>query len=186
MSPDLLLSLANLTVERRPVRGQPAGPGSDPLATAGGAAQALDLAEVTASELPRLRELHDVVVALVDRLLGGEQVDEPAARLTALAQASHAHARLGSAEPGRLHGRLEWSDQTMVGGLARRVVLELSALDVGRLRRCARPECRLLFYDSTRSNTRLWHAEAPCGRRERQRRHRTAQRCATERAQAAE
>jgi hypothetical protein len=33
----------------------------------------------------------------------------------------------------------------------------------------------LLFYDSTKSRTRRWHAEDPCGRRERQRAHRMRQ-----------
>jgi hypothetical protein len=36
----------------------------------------------------------------------------------------------------------------------------------------ARPECTLAFYDATRSATQRWHAERPCGLRERQRRHR--------------
>src|SRR6266545_4823641 len=51
--------------------------------------------------------------------------------------------------------------------------VELNALEPDRLRRCARPECDLIFYDTTRSHTRRWHAEDPCGWRERQRVHRT-------------
>ncbi|HYB26212.1 MAG TPA: CGNR zinc finger domain-containing protein [Solirubrobacteraceae bacterium] len=38
---------------------------------------------------------------------------------------------------------------------------------------CERPECRLLFYGTTRSATQRWHAESPCGVRERQWRYRT-------------
>jgi predicted RNA-binding Zn ribbon-like protein len=51
--------------------------------------------------------------------------------------------------------------------------LQLHKQEPSRLRRCARPECRLVFYDdATRSATQRWHAERPCGLRERQRRHR--------------
>jgi predicted RNA-binding Zn ribbon-like protein len=67
-----------------------------------------------------------------------------------------------------------WQDRHAPVVLARVLVEELQALDPPRLRRCARPECALVFYDTTRSGTRRWHAESPCGWRERQRRHRTA------------
>jgi predicted RNA-binding Zn ribbon-like protein len=52
------------------------------------------------------------------------------------------------------------------------VIDELSEVEPTRLRRCARPECSLVFYDVTRSATQRWHDERPCGLRERQRRHR--------------
>jgi predicted RNA-binding Zn ribbon-like protein len=52
------------------------------------------------------------------------------------------------------------------------VIRELGELEPSRLRRCARPECRLVFYDVSRSATQRWHADRPCGLRERQRRHR--------------
>ncbi|WP_414710672.1 CGNR zinc finger domain-containing protein [Pseudonocardia sp.] len=42
-----------------------------------------------------------------------------------------------------------------------------------RLRRCARTACDLLFYDTTRSRTRRWHVEDPCGWRECQHHRRT-------------
>jgi predicted RNA-binding Zn ribbon-like protein len=72
----------------------------------------------------------------------------------------------------KLH--LEWTDETLASALARRVVLEMDGIDRGRLRRCERAACNLVFYDTTRSNTRRWHAESPCGLRERQRRYRSA------------
>jgi len=63
-------------------------------------------------------------------------------------------------------------DCAELNALARHIIDELDALEPDRLRRCARPECDLLFYDTTRSCTRRWHAEDPCGWRERQRVHR--------------
>jgi predicted RNA-binding Zn ribbon-like protein len=56
------------------------------------------------------------------------------------------------------------------------VVMELGEIDEARLKRCDRDACDLVFYDTTRSRTQRWHADAPCGNRERQRRHRAASR----------
>jgi predicted RNA-binding Zn ribbon-like protein len=47
--------------------------------------------------------------------------------------------------------------------------------DPWRLRLCANPDCRLPFYDESKSRTRLWHDNATCGNRERVRRFRARQ-----------
>jgi hypothetical protein len=170
VSAELLVTIANLTVARRPGRGPRAHP--SPLASTDSAAAALGVAEFSESDLAPLGELHRVVVDLVDGLLDGDEVGPPASRLAALARPSRARAGLEVTDGGELTQRLDWADPTLTAGLARRVVLELGAVEFGRLRRCGRPECDLVFYDITRSNTRRWHAESPCGQRERQRRHR--------------
>lgn len=174
MTPDTLLSLANLTVARKPGRGPTIYP--DPLASPATAMQALSLPRLGTSQLDAIRELHKTVVQLVDSLLNGRSIARPAARLTKLAQPSVATVRLGVSENRTLQARFEWSEPTPAASLARRVALELGAIDVTRLKRCERPPCNLVFYDTTRSGTRRWHAESPCGNRERQRRHRTASR----------
>jgi predicted RNA-binding Zn ribbon-like protein len=174
MTPDTLIGLANLTVPRKPDRGPTIHP--DPLATAATAAHALGLEHVDRSQLARLRELQRTVIALVDGLLAGRAIDQPAARLTALAAPSTATVAIEVSEDRNLRTRLDWSDPTPVAALARRIALELNAIHLPRLRRCERPECNLVFYDTTRSGTRRWHAELPCGARERQRRHREAAR----------
>jgi predicted RNA-binding Zn ribbon-like protein len=138
--------------------------------------QALSLPRLGTSQLGALRELHKTVVQLVDNLLNGRSVARPAARLTELAQPSVATVRLGVSENRTLHARLEWSDPTIAATLARRVALELGEIDLTRLKRCERPPCDLVFYDTTRSGTRRWHADSPCGNRERQRRHRIVRR----------
>jgi predicted RNA-binding Zn ribbon-like protein len=174
MTPDTLLGLANLAASRKPDRGPTVHP--DPLASPAAAAQALSLPRLDTSELVALRELHETVVALVDGLLSGRSVAGPAARLTELARPSSARVRLDLGENRALHAQLEWSEPTPAATLARRVALELGGTDVTRLKRCERPACNLVFYDTTRSGTRRWHAESPCGSRERQRRHRIASR----------
>lgn len=174
MTPDTLLGLANLTVPRKPDRGPTIHP--DPLAGPATAAQALTLPRLDTAQLGALRELHKTVVQLVDGLLSGRSVARPAVRLTKLARPSIARVRLDGGENRTLHAQLEWSEPTPAATLARRVALELGEIDVTRLKRCERPACNLVFYDMTRSGTQRWHAESPCGNRERQRRYRAASR----------
>jgi predicted RNA-binding Zn ribbon-like protein len=174
MTPDTLLRLANLTVPRQPSGGPTIYP--DPLASPATAAQTLGLPRLDTSQLGTLRELHKTIVELVDGLLSGRPVTRPAARLTRLAQQSVATVRLDVGQRQTLRARLEWSEPTPTPTLARRVALELGEIDVKRLKRCERPACDLVFYDRTRSGTRRWHAESPCGARERQRRYRAAAR----------
>jgi predicted RNA-binding Zn ribbon-like protein len=172
MTPDTLLRLVNLTVARKPGRGPTVQP--DPLAGHVTAAPALGLRRVDASQLGALRQLHHTVVQLVDGLLSGHRVTGPVARLTSLAQPSTATVRLDVGEDQTLHAQLEWSEPTPAATLARRIAVELAEIDVTRLRRCERPACDLVFYDTTRSGTQRWHAESPCGNRERQRRYRAS------------
>lgn len=169
-SPDVLLRLANLTVPLKPVGGARTRP--DPFGSPASLARALGLERVEGGQIESLRHLHAVVVDLVDRLLTGQPVADQAERLTQLAHGSVARVRLSTDTDRVLLPCLEWSDPSPASALARQVMFELGALDMRRLRRCARPECDLVFYDTTRSGTRRWHAESPCGIRERQRRHR--------------
>jgi predicted RNA-binding Zn ribbon-like protein len=174
MTPDTLLGLANLTVARKPDHGATIHP--DPLASPATAVQALSLPRLDTSQLGALRELHKTVVQLVEGLLSGRSVARPAARLTKLAQPSIATVRLDVDENQTLHAQLNWSEPTPAATLARRVAFEVGEIDVARLKRCERPACNLVFYDTTRSGTQRWHAESPCGNRERQRRYRAASR----------
>ena len=50
---------------------------------------------------------------------------------------------------------------------------ELSRCDYRRLKKCARQECAMYFYDLTRSRSARWHAEDPCGWRSRDERRRS-------------
>ena len=174
MTPDTLLGLANLTVPRKPDRDPTIYP--DPLASPATAAQALSLPRLDTSQLAALRELHETVIQLVDGLLSESSIGRPAARLTTLAQPSTAAVRLDAGESQTLRARLEWSEPTPAATLARKVALEFGEIDVTRLKRCERPACNLVFYDTTRNGTQRWHAESPCGNRERQRRYRAASR----------
>lgn len=177
MTPDTLLQLANLTVPRKPDRGPLVHP--DPLASPASAMQALSVRRLNTSQLGELRELHSTIVQLVDSLLCGRSLARPAARVTKIAQPSIARVRLDVGENRTLHSPLEWSEPTPAAALARRVAIELGEIDLTRLKRCERPACNLVFYDTTRPGTQRWHAESPCGARERQRRYREASRASS-------
>jgi predicted RNA-binding Zn ribbon-like protein len=170
--PQALLLLANLGRPRRPAGAT--APHSEPVLPDSTVASAQLAAvvdrQVAAADLGDLRRLQQAAVHAAEAILAGEAPD--CAALNALAADSTARVELVVTE-GVPRPRLVWTDASMAAGLARRLVEELGALDPDRLRRCARPECDLLFHDTTRSRTRRWHAEDPCGWRERQRVHRT-------------
>ena len=170
--PRALLLLANLGRPRRPAgataaHAEPILP--DPTVASAQLAEVVDQ-PVAAADLADLRRLQRAAAGAAEAILAGEAPD--GAELNALAAGSTARAELAVTE-GVPRRRLVWTDASLAAALARRLVEELGALDPDRLRRCARPECDLLFYDTTRSRTRRWHAEDPCGWRERQRAHRT-------------
>jgi predicted RNA-binding Zn ribbon-like protein len=56
--------------------------------------------------------------------------------------------------------------------VARDAAVFLTSTDVTRLRSCANPHCRWVFYDGTRSGTRRWCTMAVCGNRAKLRRYR--------------
>jgi predicted RNA-binding Zn ribbon-like protein len=132
------------------------------------------LAEVThqpvaSADLADLRRLQRASVHAADAILAGGPLDP--AEVNALAAGSSARVQLLVTD-GIPRRQLIWTDTSPAAALARRLIEELNTVEPDRLRRCARPECDLLFYDTTRSRTRRWHAEDPCGWRERQRDHR--------------
>jgi predicted RNA-binding Zn ribbon-like protein len=170
-TPQALLLLANLGRPRRPAGA--AASNSEPVLPDATVAT-VQLAEVAdqpvaATDLVDLRRLQRAAVQVAEAILSGDLPDCP--EINDLAASSSARIELVVAG-GILRRRLVWSDTSLAAALARRLVEELDALEPDRLRRCARPECDLLFYDTTRSRTRRWHAEDPCGWRERQRVHR--------------
>jgi predicted RNA-binding Zn ribbon-like protein len=169
--PQLLLLLANLGRPRRP--SGVAAPYAEPILPDANVASA-QLAEVidqpvAAADLGDLRRLLRASVHAADAILAGEALDS--AEVNALAAGSCARIQLLVTD-GVPRRQLIWTDTSLAAALARRLIEELNTLEPDRLRRCARPECDLLFYDTTRSRTRRWHAEDPCGWRERQRVHR--------------
>ena len=172
----LVTLLANARADRRPV-GAAAAVRFDALADVGSATALLEpflTGALSTADLGTLRAVHREVVAIVDALIDGS--DPPIAALNALAEHAPAVHKLRLGPDGRLFATVSATRASATGPLLAGVIRELGELDPARLRRCARSACRLVFYDTTRSGTQRWHAERPCGLRERQRRHRARQR----------
>jgi predicted RNA-binding Zn ribbon-like protein len=168
----LVVALANAQADRRPTHARVAVT-HDALADAGSASELLEPFldhPVDAHELAAVRAVQRAVVAIVDALIDGSQ--PPLDALNALAAEEPAIYALEREPDGRLRVTLRPKRASAAAALLVTAIRELGELEPGRLRRCARPECTLVFYDSTRSATQRWHAERPCGLRERQRRHR--------------
>jgi predicted RNA-binding Zn ribbon-like protein len=173
-NPPVLLLLANLGRPRRPAgasvaRAEPALP--DAVAASAQLAEVVDR-PIAEADLADLRRLQRAAAQAAEAILAGEDLD--CTEINTLARDSTARIELVVADclPRR---QFVWTDASPAAALARRLVEELGVLEPDRLRRCDRSECSLLFYDSTKSRTRRWHAEDPCGRRERQRAHRMRQ-----------
>jgi predicted RNA-binding Zn ribbon-like protein len=168
----LIVALANAQADRRPPHAPVAVP-HDALADATNASELLKPFlddPVDAPELAAVRAVQRAVVAIVDALIDSSQL--PLEPLNALAAREPMSYALERGPDGRLRSTLRATRASAAATLLVAVIRELSELEPARLRRCARPECPLVFYDVTRSATQRWHAERPCGLRERQRRHR--------------
>jgi predicted RNA-binding Zn ribbon-like protein len=169
--PETLLTLANLGRPRRP-SGAAAAVREPVLPTATVATSQLGSLiprPVTNADLSGLRRLQRIAGHAATAFLRGDMPDlTDVATLNEVARDSSARVELSVAE-GTLRRGWAWDDDTSVAGyLARHLIGELAAMEPTRLQECARRECTLLFYDTTRSRTRRWHAEDPCGWRERQ------------------
>ena len=168
----LVVALANARAVRRPSHAREAVR-EDALADTGTANDLLrpflDV-PLGARDLPAVRSLQLSVVAIVDALVDGSS--PPLDALNAIAARAPAITVLEHKPDGGLRATLRPERASATTALLIEALLELSELEPTRLRRCARPECALVFYDTTRSATQRWHAERPCGLRERQRRHR--------------
>jgi predicted RNA-binding Zn ribbon-like protein len=172
-SPALVVALANARADRRPP-GAPRATFRDALSDASSASELLGPflgGPVDPAELPAIRALHGALVPVVDALIDGSP--PPLHSLNDLAaRVPTAYALEPRSSKGGLRAVISPKPESKLARLVLDVVRELGELDPSRLRRCERPECRLVFYDATRSATQRWHAESPCGLRERQRRHR--------------
>jgi predicted RNA-binding Zn ribbon-like protein len=169
----LVVALANARADRRPTHAR-AVVQHDALADAAGArellAPFLDAPAIHERELAAVRAVQRAVLAIADALIEGS--DPPLEQLNELAAREPSIYAVERQPGGRLRTTVHPMRASAVATLLVSVIGELGEIEPSRLRRCARPECRLVFYDITRSATQRWHAERPCGLRERQRRHR--------------
>jgi len=175
----LVVALANARAPRRPPRAR-VPVAYDALADAASANELLGSFldhPVKPHELTTVRALQGAVEMIADALIDGSPPPANALKaLNALAAEQEVTYAIERQRDGTLRTTLRPQRASTVATLVIGVMDELAALEPSRLRRCARHECNLVFYDATRSGTQRWHAERPCGLRERQRRHRISHR----------
>jgi predicted RNA-binding Zn ribbon-like protein len=168
----LVVALANAQAERRPP-GARAAVVHDWLADGVSASELLrpflDV-PVDRRDLAAVRAVQQAVLSVVDALIGDRE--PPLRALNALAAQEPIIHMITQRADGQLHATWRPQRPSTTGALLCAVMRDLSELEPSRLRRCARSECRLVFYDTSRSATQRWHAERPCGIRARQQRHR--------------
>lgn len=168
----LLVALANAGRARRP-SGARTRLAADPLANAPAASEVLAPflgRRVTAAELPALRRLQKEASTIANTLIRGATPDPRT--LNQLAASCLGQLELQINETGGTSAAIRWRAAPAAATLARLLIEEAGELDPARLRQCARADCQLVFYDTTRPGTQRWHSESPCGWRERQNRHR--------------
>ena len=168
----LVVALANAQAARRPAYSR-TGVRRDALADVASASELLGPLlgmPVAARDLAAVRAAQRSIVAIVDAITDGR--DPPLADLNKLAAREPAVFRVEFDPDRRMHTALRAKRASAAAALLVAVIGELGELEPFRLRRCARPECTLVFYDTTRSGTQRWHADNPCGRQQRQQRHR--------------
>lgn len=169
----LVVALANAREVRRPTHARRAfaADALDDLASANDLLGPFLDDALRTEDLTELRALQRAVAAVVEALTDGSE--PPLGTLNALAAREPPIYALERRPDGDLHSVLRPRRPSPAATLLFDVITKLAELDPARLRRCQRAECRLVFYDTTRSGTQRWHAERPCGLRERQRRHRS-------------
>lgn len=180
MVPTITLKIANSGLARRP-SGDRRATLSDPFATKD-AAEAF-LSEISADLihrdrrrpalssdiLSRLTAWRGALCRLLDTVALGSKpkaddlvivnaAANPAKRIKLLTSTMTAEERVLAEDP--------------VARLSAFCVDELSRCDHHRIKKCARPECAMYFYDQTRNRSARWHAEDPCGWRSRDERRR--------------
>jgi predicted RNA-binding Zn ribbon-like protein len=172
VNPAVLLSLANATRRRRHDDHDSQSRSTDAKARRVLTGAGIVLPPLSAQQRSELQQLVGAASRIGDALHRGAAPGPAAVEtLNRLAAGSTGRMRL-RVDNGALVAETEWHDATPVALPARLVISEIGEIDPRRLRQCARRECSLLFYDQSRPGTQRWHAEAPCGWLERQRRHR--------------
>ncbi len=127
---------------------------------------------VREEDLPALRRLARLAREVAERTVEGVISNEEVTELNAYSRGSQGWLSLTLGDRGAFRSEMAWESGPFEAHLARQIVRELGGIDPDRIKRCARPECGHVFYDETRAGTKRWHAENPCGWRERQARRR--------------
>lgn len=134
---------------------------------------------ITADDLADLRDLRDTLRALAAANATGEPAPRGAVDAFNRLSAPHTASVRLDVKHGRLVGIARAHDDGAGGAIAALAAAVHQAILTGtwtRLKSCANPECRWLFYDESRSRTARWCSMRGCGSVTKARRYRERQR----------
>ncbi|MGH8917059.1 MAG: CGNR zinc finger domain-containing protein [Actinomycetes bacterium] len=134
---------------------------------------------ITADDLAVLRDLRDILRALAAANATGEQAPRGAVDAFNRLSAPHAASVRLDVKHGSLVGFVRAHDDGAGGAIAALAAAVHQAVLTGtwtRLKSCANPGCRWLFYDVSRSRTARWCSMRGCGSVAKARRYRERQR----------
>jgi predicted RNA-binding Zn ribbon-like protein len=178
-APTITLKIANSGLARRP-SGERRATLDDPFATKDAAAvflSEIDLSyrdnrrvAVSSDVLARLTTWRGALCRLLDTVASGVKpkptdlaivncAESPAKRIKFLTSTMATEEIVLTEDP--------------VARLSAFCIDELARCDHRRIKKCARPECAMYFYDQTRNRSARWHADDPCGWRSRDERRRS-------------
>jgi predicted RNA-binding Zn ribbon-like protein len=134
---------------------------------------------IAADDLAALRDLRDTLRALAAANATGGQAPRGAIDAFNRLSAPHAASVRLDVEHGSLVGFVRAHDNGAGGAISALAAAVHQAVLTGtwtRLKSCANPECRWLFYDESRSRTARWCSMRACGSITKARRYRARQR----------
>jgi predicted RNA-binding Zn ribbon-like protein len=134
---------------------------------------------VTVGDLSTLRNLRDAVRAMAAANTAGERAPHDAVDAFNDLVAPHATVVRLDVQHDRVAGFLQPREDGAGGAVATLAAAVHEAVLTGtwtRLKSCANPECRWLFYDESRNRTARWCSMGACGNISKARRYRARQR----------
>ncbi len=129
-------------------------------------------------DLNRLVELRTLLRRMVEDIAGGGQPsDEDIAALNTVLSAEPVRRRLVRQEDNYQVELVPptFNQHTLLGKIAASLAELLALHNWRRVKVCANDDCRWVFYDETRGNTRRWCSDLTCGNRDKVRRFRARQ-----------
>jgi predicted RNA-binding Zn ribbon-like protein len=123
-----------------------------------------------ASALERARALRSELASIAQRVIAGKTYAHLAATALTPYLADMLLRRIATVENGRLGTSLRVDDSTdpineFLGTIASSALELLAHADPERIRKCANPNCVVIFHDTTKNHRRQWCCMAACGNR---------------------
>ena len=117
--------------------------------------------EVTSQDLESARELREAIWAASQQILAARKVSDDISTMI------NRHAQPPLMTPLLVQGALQWAKPItgtqVLSAVARDAVILFGTTDRARVKKCANPNCFLMFVDTSRAQRRKWCTMQRCG-----------------------